>query len=531
LAKQRDSNSRIHLQWISGSSAHFVRFSARAARYAESPDFAEEQSAEYTDSMKTIFLKYRLECIAAGSGAIVMILELVGARMVAPFFGTSLYVWTAIIGVILGALSFGYWYGGRLADRGATAQGLMKIIVLAAASIAFTMFIQERLLRLTAGSIGDVRLSALLASLVLFAPAAVLLGIVSPYLVRLKLASLSTAGASVGRLYAAGTFGSIVGTFLAGYWLISWFGNRQLGLGLVLALILLSFGASVKGWWLQRVLVLVGTGIGFATIVPLAPQIIADVDSAYSRYLVTETPDKPPVRGLIMDPFSVQSAQYVGDPDTLFFNYTQRFMNVVDGVKPARTLVVGGGAFTFPLAVARAYPETDVTAVEIDPALTRIATDYFSLRERANLHIKNEDGRVFLNRPLSGGAYRAVFMDAFSSMTPPYQLTTTEAVGRIKALLTPNGVVVANIIAIAENSPYLSAVTATYRQHFKHVEVYQLSPEVERAYSQNLLIVASNDDATSRVAQASLKLGSVPVASTHVLTDDHAPVEQLIERQ
>jgi len=480
--------------------------------------------------MKTIFLKYRLECIAAGSGAIVMILELVGARMVAPFFGTSLYVWTAIIGVILGALSFGYWYGGRLADRGATVQGLMKIIVLAAASIALTMFIQERLLSVAAGAIGDVRLSALLASLVLFAPAAILLGIVSPYLVRLKLASLDTAGASVGRLYAAGTFGSIVGTFLAGYWLISWFGNRHLGFGLVLALIVLSFAASLRGWWLQRVLVAVGASIGFATIAPLAPQVIADVDSAYSRYIVTETSDKPPVRGLIMDPFSVQSAQYANNPDTLFFNYTQRFMNVVDGMKPKRTLVVGGGAFTFPLAVARAYPDTDVTVVEIDPALTAIATDYFSLEKRANLHIRNEDGRVFLNRSQQG-VYQAVFMDAFSSMTPPYQLTTTEAVGRIKALLASKGVVVANIIATAENSPYLSAVTGTYRQHFKQVEVYQLSPEFAKTYSQNLLIVASSDKVASQTARDSLKLGSIPVANAPALTDDHAPVEQLIQRQ
>ena len=500
---------------------------------AKSPGAAEG----YTKPMDKLLLRlrdYRLELIAFGSGAVVMIFELVGARMVAPYFGTSLYVWTAIIGVILGALSVGYWYGGRLADRGATNEGLMKIITLAAGCIVLTMFFQEPLLAAIANTFSDSRVSALIASLILFAPAAVFLGVVSPYVVRLKLASLKTAGSAVGRLYAAGTFGSIAGTFLAGYWLIALLGNRQLGLTLVIVLIVLSFVASRRIWWVQRAVVLSVAISGlFITPAPLNAYIVSDTDSAYSRYIVTETsPDGvTKVRAMAVDPFSTQSAAIVGNPDVLFFEYTQRFMDTVNMIKPENVLVVGGGMFTFPLAVSRAYPESNVTAVEIDPALTPLAKDYFGLEDRRNLNIVNEDGRVYLNRAVSNGQFDAVYMDAFSSLTPPYQLTTTEAVGRLDAVTADDGIIVVNLIATAEKSPYLDAVVATYRDHFQNVVVYQLSPSLPRSVSQNLLVVATDDGNVINHVSDSLELPKLFVDDASPLTDDHAPVEQLINQQ
>ena len=478
--------------------------------------------------------EYRLEFIAFGSGAVVMIFELVGARMVAPYFGTSLYVWTAIIGVILGALSLGYWYGGRLADKGATDRGLMKIITLAAGLIAVTIFIQTPLLTAVANTFSDTRISALIASLVLFAPAAALLGVVSPYVVKLKLGSMKTAGSAVGRLYAAGTFGSIAGTFLAGYWLIALLGNRQLGLTLVIVLIVISVIASRNGWWIQRAVVL---AIAIAGLLiapqPLNAYVVSDTDSAYSRYIVTETsPDGvTKVRALAVDPFSTQSAAVVGSPDTLYFEYTKRFMDTVNAVKPDDVLVIGGRTFTFPHAVARAYPESNVTAVEIDPALTPLATRYFGIEERSNMSIVNEDGRVYLNNAASNGQFDAIYMDAFSSLTPPYQLTTSEAVGRLDAMTADNGLVFVNLIATAENSPYLDAITATYREHFRYVEVYQLSPSLAWSVNQNLLVIATDDQAMLNQASGALALPSLSVGSAMPLTDDYAPVEQLIKSQ
>lgn len=478
--------------------------------------------------MKSWVNRYRYELVAAGAGAIVMILELVGARMVAPYFGTSLYVWTAMIGVILGALSAGYWYGGRIADQHATDEKLMKILVLAATAILLTLVVQEGLLALLARLFGDPRLGSLLAALLLFAPPALLLGVVSPYVARLRLRSLKHAGQSIGRLYAAGTFGSILGTFLAGYWLIAWFGNRSLGLGLVVALVLLSAFVSLKGWRVPRAALAIIALLAMAGGSPVGSNVIADVDSAYSRYLVTETAEEVPLRSLVTDPFSTQSAQYVGQPDVLAVGYTQRFKEVTDALLPDAMLVIGGGAYTFPFAVARAYPDTEVQVVEIDPALTGLAREYFGLTELSNLSIAHQDGRVFLNRDT--GAYDLVFMDAFSSLTPPYQLMTLQSVGHQQRVTADGGATVANLIARGVDSPYLGAVAATYRQGFAFVDIYQVFPETPRRDQQNLLLVATDSWTTRQRIRAGLELVPLNIASAEPLTDDFAPVEQLINQ-
>jgi hypothetical protein len=174
-------------------------------------------------------MRYRYELIAVLNGAIIMVLEIVGARIIAPHFGSSVYVWTAVIGVILGVLSAGYWYGGRLADRHASDRGLSLILGLAALVLLVSLLTRELSLGLAETLGGDIRLQALVAALLIFAPANFLMGTVSPYLAKLRITELSTAGSSVGGLYAAGTAGSIVGTFAAGYWLISVMGNRALG--------------------------------------------------------------------------------------------------------------------------------------------------------------------------------------------------------------------------------------------------------------------------------------------------------------
>jgi spermidine synthase len=478
--------------------------------------------------MKNFLRNNRYELIAAVVGAAVMMLELIGARMVAPFFGTSIYVWTAMIGVILGALSIGYAYGGKLADRRPNDNSLMRIVVIAAAAIYCCVVVQEALLRQIAHLAIDVRLATLVAALLLFAPAAILLGVVSPYVARLKLSSLKTAGQSIGRLYAAGTAGSIVGTFLAGYWLIGWFGNRTLGFALVLLLVVLSLAAERREWLVQR-LVIAALAL-FGLILPVsAPQgVLADVDSAYSRYIVSETKDASPRRLLATDPFSIQSEQYIDDPEIMALPYAERFMRIVSATKPENVVVIGGGAFTFPGGVANQYPKTKVDTVEIDPKLTDIARQYFNYSPAPNERIFNEDGRVFLNRAESG-RYDIAFLDAFSSLTPPYQLTTREATQAVERLLKPNGLAVANVIATYDD-PYGRAMAATYRSVFKTVDIYPVEPNQKPDTRQNLIVVMTNNEKQRDRARKAIATPAISISPGSVLTDDFAPVEQLIHQ-
>ncbi len=479
--------------------------------------------------MLTRLKTYRYEIIAALSGATVMILELVGARMMAPFFGTSTYVWTAMIGVILGALSFGYWYGGRLADRGATDKGLMLILISASLVTALGLILQSQLFPLVASLRLDVRISAIISALLLFAPASALLGIVSPYVAKLKLSSLKTAGSSIGRLYAAGTIGSIVGTFLTGYWLIALLGNFTLGIVVVITLVLISFIAERHLIVIPRIIGLVALGgLLYSVGAAASPGVISDTDSSYARYQVIETNQSNglPVRYLLMDNIGAQSGVAIGNPDLLLFPYTQKFNEVANAYGAFRNaLVIGGGAYTFPGVLARERPGSHVDVVEIDPALDLIAERYFGYTPQPNLALIHEDGRTYLNRNTT--KYDLLYIDAFSSLTPPYQLTTREATERMKQSLSDKGIVAVNVIASPNaDDPYFTATYATYRAVFPEVQVYQLN-DTSVDERQNLLFIARNDRAS---IPGSFKYPlDVTTVQGMVLTDDHAPVEQLIQ--
>ena len=183
-----------------------------------------------------------IEIVVFLCGAIGMIVELVGSRVLSPYFGSSLYVWTNLIGVILGSLSLGYYLGGALSDKYPSYKNLALLILLSGVFISFTAFSKEWLLSNITTLFGNgIRLSSLVSTIILFAPSAITLGMVSPYAAKLRLTDLSHSGQTVGRLYAISTFGSITGTFAAGFFLIPSLGNTLLLFTLALILVLLSF--------------------------------------------------------------------------------------------------------------------------------------------------------------------------------------------------------------------------------------------------------------------------------------------------
>lgn len=189
--------------------------------------------------------RFLLEITVFVCGAVVMAFEIVGSRMLGPYVGTSAFVWSSIIGIILLSLAVGYYAGGRLSDRFPKPVLLAVIILLAALFMLFTVFIKNILLDFLTDASGNIKLISILASLLLFSPPAVLLGMVSPFAVRLRIHSVTTSGATAGNLYALSTLGSILGTFLAGFVLIPSFTITgivvKLSLALMVAGILMFF--------------------------------------------------------------------------------------------------------------------------------------------------------------------------------------------------------------------------------------------------------------------------------------------------
>jgi spermidine synthase len=484
-----------------------------------------------------------LEITVFVCGALVMIYEIIGSRILSPYIGTSTYVWTSLIGVILGALSLGYWLGGRLADRKPDIKMLASVIFLAGGAVAATIFFKDIFLSFIARSPLILEIKSVAAALVLFAPASVLLGFVTPYAVKLKMLSLADSASTVGRLYALSTVGSILGTFAAGFFLIPFVGSTRtlylIGFCLILLSMLLAPFALTK----MNLTILIVFVLGISTTelqgyLLLKTNDLHDIDTEYNRVRIFTTIDETAgrkIRAMAIDPFFIQSKMYL-DSDELASEYA-KYYHLVRHFKPdfQTTLLIGGAGYSFPKDFLKNYPDKQIEVVEIDPNMTEIARKYFRLPENPNLKIFHEDGRIFLNRA-EPARYDAVFIDAFSSLfSVPFHLTTTEAVTEINRVLKPGGVVIFNVGGAikGKSSRFLNAELNTYKQIFPQVLLFKVRPERADEDVQNLIIIASKNQNPLNLKSDDPQLSKIlnnlysqPLTSQEkILTDDLAPVE------
>jgi spermidine synthase len=471
--------------------------------------------------------------------------EIVGSRIVAPYLGASTYIWTSLIGVILGALSLGYWLGGKAADRLPDIKVLAGAIFAAGAAVTVTILAKDVILSIIASMPAALEIKAVLASLLLFAPAAAALGFVIPYSTRLRIAAVSTAGNTVGRLYALSTIGSIAGTFLAGFLFIPYVGSSRTLYFIAGCLFLLSFLLVPFALTRNRISVLALFGLAV-----LGNELIAyysraafglyDFDTEYSRIRVFETKNTEngrPMRAMATDPYSVQSAIFL-DGEDLALEYS-KFYHLVEAFNPGdrRSLMIGGAGYSFPQEYLRRYSGSTIDVVEIDPQVTSIARRFFRLENDPRMRIIHEDGRVFLNNV--SGPYDAIFVDAFGSLlTIPFHLTTIETVRQIDRILDPQGVVILNLGSAIKGprGQFFKAELATYRAVFPNVAVFKVRPERPDDETQNLIIVASRsnslrphvDAAGDHSALLENRIDATGIDSTTPLTDDLAPVESYL---
>lgn len=477
-----------------------------------------------------VYHQHRLELIAFLTGASVMVLEIVGARLIAPQFGTSTYVWTAMIGVILAALAVGFTLGGKFADRFHSDRFLASVLLTAALLVLLTGLFQRSLLLTIGGWQLDLRIGALLAALLLFAPPSLCIGMVSPQLAKMRITSLELTGKYIGRLEAAGALGSITGTFLCGYFLLGAFGSRSIVLGIVVVLVLTSLVADPKVFLRARLSVLLITALFVPVINFNPPSVLADVDSSYARYSVeTGYYLGQRVRMLKTDAGGIQSAVVLGNPDALALTYVQQFYAAAAAYKaPQRVLVIGGGAYSLPGALVKAYPTIQVDVAEIDSKLDSLARQYFYYQDSPRVHIQYADGRTYLQSATQ--KYDLIYMDAFSSQSPPFQLTTSETSQLIAQRLLPQGAVIVNLISNYRDGTdaYLRAMLATYQTQFSQVAIYQTAPGAGLDQPQNFQLIASNNKTT--FDSQSRSMNSLPLTFKPgglVLTDDYAPIERL----
>jgi spermidine synthase len=479
-----------------------------------------------------------------------MVLELAGSRVLAPFLGTSIVVWTSLIGVVLGSLSLGYWWGGRLADRRPEPKLLSRIVLLAALATLGIAGLKGLLLTFLQNK-GGLTVATLSGTVALFAPVSVLLGMVSPFAVRLRMDDAKSSGRTAGNLYALSTVGSIAGTFAAGFWLTAAIGTTNLVL-LMAGVLLVAAGLIHAGDLRAKLAVGALAGLCAAGLslydANLSEAGIHDIDTPYQRVLVfnarnADTGER--LRMMSTGPQGCQSAVDPVEPARLALPYT-RYYRLAAHFRPDvhAMLMLGGGGYSFP-KYAFAHPgefggAPVMDVVEIDPGVTAAAEKYFSLGEVPGLRLHHDDARRFLNHEAAPGGYQVALVDVFTShLSVPFHLATRETAEALSRALDKDGVVLVNCISAAEgpDSRFYRALLATYRAVFPRVESFLLEPATPRD-QQNIILAAFKNPARDVAHSANPEYAAL--LSTRysppdklpgdppLLTDDFAPVDHYL---
>lgn len=469
-----------------------------------------------------------------------MALEISASRLLAPYFGTSLFVWTNIIGIVLLALSIGYYAGGKISESRPQSKVLFSILTVSGALISvipmasrpLSGIILETVLSAPSGIFAFV--GSFFAVIFLFALPVGLLGMVSPFLIKLLAKGRSDVGASSGILFAVGTLGSMVGTFLPTLVFIPIFGTR-LTITLCGAFILaLGLYGLLKGR-LRLFAILPFALCALRGGVAAQDGLMVETESSYQLIRVFSRVDNG--RELrFNEGLGIQSlwtpTGYVGhgywDFPAALFLLPKEF--------PKRAAVLGLAAGTIPRSTLLRYPDkgVEIDGVEIDSKVIEVAKKYFDM-ERPGLRIINADARIFIEQP--GAAYDLIFVDAYSNqMYIPFHLASKEFFTSVKNRMTGQGIVAMNVNAVSERSPLLLAITNTLASVFPHVTIVPVSG------TYNFLVLAGNKEPDY---EAFIK--NLPPEFNHVgnaianrilwqkqekgriLTDDKAPVELLTD--
>src|SRR6266852_851351 len=431
-------------------------------------------------------------------------IEFGASRLLAPYFGTSLYVWGVLIGLILVYLSAGYVIGGRLADRHPRDDVLYQITAWAGLWVGATPIVAYPILLASQQGFRDLSVGlvagTLLAVMLLFAVPVTLLGCVSPFAIRLLLKDVATGGNTAGRVYALSTVGSILGTFLPVFWFIPTYGTRPTIEAFALALV----GISAVALWPKRRLY-----ASFAVAVLLAwiflpagvkpPEVgtlLYEKESAYNYIQVVQVST---TTELILN--EGQAVHSVYDSTTNLTHGYWDYLMLADSFRPAQAAPATPGSVAF-LGLAA-------------------------------------DARYWLDT--QAAHYDVVVLDAYRQPYIPFHLTTREFFQQVKAHLNRGGVIAVNVGRTATDYRLVDALASTMAAVFPSVML------IDDPNYTNTVVFASTepvtvDDVThnlglvsaplaSDAARSALKQGKLRMSPYHgqVYTDDLAPIEQLID--
>lgn len=404
-----------------------------------------------------------------------MALEILGSRLLAPVFGSSLFVWGALIGVILAAMSSGYAAGGWLADRYPPPRVLAGLLLVSGAWTLLLAWAGQPVVFRVAQWIQDPRWGPCFAASVLLAVPALGLSGVLPALLRLAIGDMGHLGRHTGGMIAVSTIGSLIGTWGTSFYLLSWLGTStlvavlgvvQVGLGLFWTRRIGGLSAGLQVFLLGGI-----GGIGWMGFHPIIilPQAIHQEDSTYQQVRVSEN---DVFRYLILDN-TFHAVMYKAAPTSLALPYSQVMMGVLSIVEnPKRGLILGHGGGSLAKWLGQNWPDLELDVIEMDPSVVQAAERYFGYMPPPNHHVYVQDARTFLrNNP---NRYDLVWVDVFARHLIPFHVTTQEFFEELREHVNPEGAVAVNLASsdAPANIRRAQAVLTTMQLAFPDVVTY-----------------------------------------------------------
>jgi spermidine synthase len=496
------------------------------------------------------------------SSACLMEIEIAAGRLTAQELGSSLYTWTSVIGVVLLGMTIGSFAGGCIADRSTGRKSIANLFAIA--SITCVLII---VLSIHIGEWSFLwRLSwpayVMTYVTVLFLLPSIFLGAISPVAAKAALNRELGTGKAIGDIYAFGAAGSIAGTFVSGFWLISAIGIYGViwSTAVVLVVMGLIYNPNyrpIQVWavllavivWLATTKLPEQAGVLLTLRTETDPNVIYDEETQYCHIRIKRESERPEIRVFYQDKLK-HSEIAADDVNNLLYHYTRIYSTVTEqtnrGGNELSFLSIGGGGFVFPRYLRQKFPESRVDVAEIDPGVTRAALAAFGLSKDHRINIHTMDGRNFVDGLIAKQRqgqdtqrYDYIYLDAFDNFSVPWQLLTKQFNENIARILTDDGVYLLNLVDFYQSGLFLGSVFKTLEKTFDNV--YILSPEFDYYNRTAFVVIASRraldiDGLTAQISKYERnvrRLNEQDLSRLRdnygsiLLSDDYAPIDNL----
>ncbi len=494
--------------------------------------------------------KIRYEILLFAINAIYMVLELIASRLLTPYFGSSNLVWTSVIGIILLSSSMGNFIGGKLADKNNIKKNLKIIIISTGISILVIPIIQINILSRVSTIISSLKIGAIISTILLFFIPSMLIGLISPIIVKLKVKNVENVGKVSGKISAIATIGNLVGTFFGGFYLVPMIGSKQLLYILAMVTILLNILVekeeknnivmNITSITLCLVCVayfiysVIQNNINIEAMVNNELNVLANFDTRYGNVKIVNVKSNDDTIRALMVGKGFESASYIDDEkkNELYSEYTKYYDLMFNAnIDINNVMMIGGAGYSYPKYYLNKYNDITIDVIEIDEGITELAKKYFFLQNiieennnSSRINLICNDGRVYLNSNTK--KYDAILNDAFTGSCPVATLTTIEAATLIHNSLNNNGVYLTNIVGSleGENSKFLKAEVKTLKQVFKNVYIVPCNRDENEIDAPHNNMIVATDDIIHIEGNTKLELSE----NEYVLTDNFCPVDLLI---